>query len=158
MRKTSMTIGLALLVGAGSLAAQTTQPAPKAGEHRGHGEQGAKARGDRAMRGPGGGFLLRGIELTEAQKTRLKALRTETASEKKAERAQFRTVMQEARKLRQSGDTAAARAKLAPVQAKMQQERQQELASIRNILTAEQQKKFDANVAEAKERTGKRGL
>jgi periplasmic protein CpxP/Spy len=162
MRKTSMTIGLALLIGAGSLAAQTTQPTPKAGDHRGHGEQGAKARGargngDRAMRGPGAGFLLRGIELTDAQKTRLKAIRTENASENKAEREQFRAVMQEARKLRQSGDTAAARAKLAPMHAKMQQERQQQIASIRSILTAEQQKTFDANLAAAKTRAATRG-
>ena len=56
------------------------------------------------------------------------------------------------RTLRQKGDTAAMRTKFAALRARMEQERDRDLAAIRGVLTAEQQKQFDANVAEAKKR------
>ncbi|HYD53532.1 MAG TPA: Spy/CpxP family protein refolding chaperone [Gemmatimonadaceae bacterium] len=161
MRKTSMTLALALAFGAvGSVAAQQapTQQ-PKAGEHRGHerrgGQQGdrrAQFRGDRAP----GGFLLRGITLTDAQKAQLAQLR-ERNKPSEAERQQRQAQREELRALRQKGDTAALRARFEQLRARGQQERQRDVAAIRGILTAEQQKQFDANLAEAQKRQAQRG-
>ena len=158
MKKTTLTLGLALaFAAAGTAAAQSTQPRAKA-EQGARGERGGRGQGEfRGRRGPGGpgGFLLRGITLTDAQKTQLKELRK--ANDNKADREQFRTAMTEARALRQKGDTAAARAKMQQVRAAFDKDREQEIAAIRNILTAEQRTKFDANVAEAKQRQAQRG-
>ena len=157
MKKTTLTLGIALaFAAAGSVAAQTTQPQAQGQQQRG--ERGERGQGEfRGRRGPGGpgGFLLRGITLTDAQKTQLKALRK--SNDNKADREQFRATMEEARALRQKGDTAAARAKMQQVRAAFEKDRAQQTAAIRNILTAEQRTKFDANVAEAKQRQAQRG-
>ena len=104
--------------------------------------------------GPGGpnGALLKGITLTDAQKTKIEALRKEQRSEMQKNREQFGAVMKEARDARQRGDTVTARAKMAQVRAEMAKQRERQVASLRTILTAEQQKQLDANVTEWKER------
>jgi len=164
MRKSSMTIAMALVIGsAGTAVAQQppTQQAPAAGEHRGH--DGAKGqRGERGARGERGerrgpqAFLLRGITLTDAQKAQLE----QVIARKKpteAERKQLQAQREEMRALRQKGDTAALRTKFAALRARMEQERDRDLAAIRGVLTAEQQKQFDANLADAKKRQAERG-
>src|SRR5215207_5453291 len=161
MRKTMtrMGLGLALVIGAaGAAAAQSTRPdARPDSARRDRGEWG----GERGMRrrGPGGpdGALLKGITLTDAQKTRLEALRKEQQPEMKKTREQFSAVMKEARDARQRGDTATAQAKMQQVRTAMDAQRERQFASVRTILTAEQQKQFYANVAASKERAKEHG-
>ena len=152
MRKTMtrMGLGLALVVGAaGAAAAQSTRPGnrPDATQSE-RGERGTR------RRGPGGpdGALLKGITLTDAQKTRLQELRKDNRAEMEKTREQFGAVMKEAREARQRGDTATARAKMEQVRAQMDKQREHQIASLRTVLTAEQQKQLDANVAQWKER------
>ena len=163
MRKTMtrMGLGLALVVGAaGAAAAQSTRPGNRPDTTQS--EQGA--RGDHGVRGarrrgPGGpgGALLKGITLTDAQKTRLQELRKGQRSEMQKTREQFGAVMKEARDARQRGDTVTARAKMEQVRAQMDKQRERQIASLRTILTAEQQKQLDANVAQRKERAREGG-
>ena len=158
MRKTltRMGFGLALVVGAaGAAAAQSAQPnARPDSTHRDHrrfdGERGGR-RG-----GPGGG-LLRGITLSDAQKTRLEAVRKEQEPQMKKNREQFSAVMKGAREARQRGDTTTARAKMDLVRKEMDQQRERQITTLRTILTAEQQKQLDANVAAWKERAAQGG-
>ena len=158
MRKTMtrMGLGLALIVGAaGAAAAQSTRPGNRPDTTQSErGERGE--RGDRGARrrGPGGpdGALLKGITLTDAQKTRLQELRKENRSEMEKTREQFGAVMKEARDARQRGDTVTARAKMEQVRAQMDKQRERQIASLRTVLTAEQQKQRDATVAQWKAR------
>jgi Spy/CpxP family protein refolding chaperone len=162
MRKTmtKMGLGLALIVGAaGVAAAQGTRPDARPDSvRRDRGERGDVGERGMRRRGPGGpGALLRGITLTDAQKTRLQELRKEQEPEMKKARAQFGAVMKEARDARQRGDTATARAKMAQVKQAMDAQRDRQTASLRTILTAEQQKQLDANIASFKERAARGG-
>jgi protein CpxP len=154
MRKTltRMGLGLALVVGAaGAAAAQAAQrpnarPDTTERDHRRwDGERGGR-------RGGPEGMLLKGITLTDAQKTRLKALREEHKSEMQKTREQFRGVMQEARAARERGDSATARAKMEQVHSQMDRQRDQQIATLRTVLTADQQKQLDANIAAMKQR------
>lgn len=162
MRKTMtrMGLGLALVVGAaGAAAAQNARPdtSNRQAQQRERGERGDRGmRGDRRRGGPEAA-LLKGITLTDAQKTRVEALRKEQRDQSAKSREQFGAVMKEAREARQRGDTATARAKMTEVRTQMDAQRERHLASLRTILTTEQQRQFDANVAEWKERAAKRG-
>src|SRR4051812_14621621 len=143
MRKTMMAtaFGLALSLGAvGVASAQATQQ-PQRQEQ---GERGMRRRGP-------GGELLKGITLTADQKTRLKDLR-------KAEKPndEVKKAMENARAARQRGDTAAARAQMQALRPQMEQARERQVAAMRSILTSEQQKQFDANIATWKQHAGER--
>ena len=70
----------------------------------------------------------------------------------KKSRDQFVAVMKEARAARQRGDTTTARAKMEQVRTQMERQREQHIATLRTVLTAEQQKQLDANIAAMKER------
>ena len=158
MRKSlvSMGLGLALSFGAVGAAVAQSSPAPDAGQHQ------------RAERGPGrrgGGFdgaLLKGITLNADQKARVEALRKDERSRMQADRQQFGKVMADARQARERGDTVTARAKMQEMRSHMEQLREQRIASLRAILTGDQQKQFDANLADfkahAKDRAGKGGF
>jgi Spy/CpxP family protein refolding chaperone len=141
-------LGLALTVGTTAVAqAQTTTPAPQAGQHRGHDVRGpgARAMGGRADRG-----ALRGITLSDAQKAQLKTVHEKYRAQHEAERARLKPVMDAVRAARQRGDTAAARAAWAKAgEARTQgaATMKQEMNDVRAVLTAEQQKQFDANAA-----------
>jgi Spy/CpxP family protein refolding chaperone len=126
------------------------------------GRAGGFGRGAHAQAGPGrqGGAdkaLLKGITLTDAQKAQLKEIRKQEhgKAQGQAQNAQVRTAMQQAREARQRGDTATARAKMLEVRTAMQQARAQNFAQIRAILTPDQQRQFDANVAAMKQRVGR---
>ena len=162
MRRTTMTMGLGLalaLGGAGVAVAQTGTPRPDASrrgaEDTRRGRDG-KAEGARQRRGPEAG-LLRGITLTDEQKTRLEALRREQAPQAQASREQLRTALRSAREARARGDTATARATMERVRARMSEQRERQIASLRSILTDEQRTQLDANLAERKAR-GERGV
>ena len=157
MRKSlvSMGLGLALSLGAVGVASAQSTPAPDAGQHQ------------RAERGPGrrGGYekaLLKGITLSPDQKARVDALRKDERTRMQGDRDQFGKVMADARQARERGDTAAARAKMTEVRSHMEKLRDERIASLRAILTRDQQKQFDATVADfkahAKDREGKGGF
>lgn len=144
MRRTMMAtaMGLALSLGAvGVASAQATQQPPR--QRQEQGQWGHK-------RGPGG-ELFKNINLTTDQKAKLKDLRK---SEKPNE--QFRKAMEDARAARQRGDTAAARAQMQALRPQMEQARERQFAAMRSILTPEQQRQFDANVAEWKQHAAHR--
>ena len=161
MRKTMtrMSLGLALIVGAATAAAaQSSRPDVRPDTTQGQRGRGGRD-GERGMRrgGPRGlGALLKGITLTDAQKTRLEAVRKEQEPEMKKSREQFGAVMKEARDARQRGDTVTARAKMDQVRTQMDAQRNRQVASLRTILTADQQKQLDTNIAELKQR-GEKG-
>jgi len=151
---TSMGLGLALSVCAAGVAlAQSSRPDTTRQERPDRREQ-----GDRGMRRRGGpdGALLRGITLTDGQKTQLETLRKAQRAEMEKNREQFSAARKEARDAREKGDTATARSKMTALRTQMTQQRERHVAALRAILTAEQQKQFDANVAKWKER-GERG-
>jgi Spy/CpxP family protein refolding chaperone len=137
-------LGLALSFGAvGIAAAQAPQQQPQQREHAGRGWR----------KGPGG-ELLKGITLSPEQKAKLQELRK--GERNSASREQFRKTMADARAARQRGDTAAAKAQMQALRTQMEQAQEHRLATIRSILTPDQQKTFDANVAQWKERVAQR--
>jgi protein CpxP len=146
MRKTTMAMALGLALSFGAVGAASAQSAQQ--PTREHADRGGR-------RGPGGGMLLKGITLTPDQKTRLDALRKDERSD--TSREQVRKAMADARAARQRGDTAAAKAQMQALRTQMEQSRDRQFASMRSILTADQQKQFDANVAEWKQHMAQRG-
>jgi protein CpxP len=154
MRK-SILMGLGLAASLASLAV-AQQPADS-GRAR-HGDRGQAGPGKRG--GPEGAFgrrgpgqeLLKGISLTEAQKTQLKTLRESQRTAMESNREGAKQDFDAVRAARQKGDTATARALMTKMRTAMDQKRVQEIAAIRNILTADQRVAFDKNVAELKQR------
>ena len=149
MRKTIiMGLGLALSL-AGTAAAQQPgqdgQRRPKAEGERGRGRFGP------------GGFLFRDITLTDAQKTQLQALRKTERDQMESRRDAMKKQFDEARAARERGDTSAARALMERNRQQRDQIRDQHIAAVRNILSAEQRVQFDKNVAEMKQRQAQRG-
>jgi Spy/CpxP family protein refolding chaperone len=135
----TLALGALMLVGvAGVSAAQSTATPrrPEAGSYR---------------RGPGGrdGFG-RDLNLTDAQKTQIKAIRAKYQPQSAAVRAQAKPLIEAANAARQKGDTAAFRSNMAQAHQVMQNAsyRTQQQAEIRAILTPEQQAKFDARAKE----------
>jgi Spy/CpxP family protein refolding chaperone len=151
MRKTIiMGLGLALSL-AGTAAAQ------QAGEEmtrrpKAQGERGGRFGG----RGPEG-FLLRDITLTDAQKSQLQTLRKAEHDKMDARREEMKKQSDEARAARQRGDTTAARVIMQRNRQLRDAARDQHIAAVRNLLTAEQRVQFDKNVAELKQREQERG-
>ena len=141
-RTTLATLGLALAVGAaGTASGQSTQQPPR--------REGAE-QGQRDHRGGPEAMLLKGITLSADQKARIDALRKEGGAAESRE--QFRKAMTDARAARERGDTAAAKSQMQQLRTKMDAQREQHLASIRSVLTTEQQRQFDVNIATWKQR------
>jgi Spy/CpxP family protein refolding chaperone len=135
----TLALGALMLVGvAGVSAAQSTATPrrPEAGSYR---------------RGTGGreGFG-RDLNLTDAQKAQIKAIRQKYQPQSAAVRAQAKPLIEAANAARQKGDTAAFRSNMAQAHQVMQNAsyRTQQQAEIRAILTPEQQAKFDARAKE----------
>jgi Spy/CpxP family protein refolding chaperone len=144
----SLALGAMMLVGvAGISAAQSTttpQARPRAGgEFRG-------------TRGPGRDFYA-DLNLTDAQKTQIKAIREKYKAQNEAARTQAKPFMDAARAARQKGDTVAFRSNIEKARQAGQSVRTQEMAEIRNVLTPDQRTKFDARQKEMAERVGKGG-
>lgn len=111
----------------------------------------AMDRGIEGRRGGERGRALRGLKLSEAEQAKVKEIHKKYAAEGKTLRDSLKPAMQDARTLRQKGDTAGLRAeweknKAARDQMQALQARQQ--AEIRAALSPENQKLFDANVQE----------
>ena len=106
----------------------------------------------------GDGLLLKGIELTEGQRSQIAQLRKtqRDAMETRREQGKDKTEFDAMREARQRGDTAAVRAQMAKLQQARELERTQHIAAVRNLLTAEQRVQFDKNVTELKAREAER--
>lgn len=150
-------VGLALSL-AGVASAQQ-------GGERGERARGARGaedanRGPRADRGRGGpdGMLLKGITLTEGQRAHIAQVSKTQRDALAATRESRKAEMEQMRSARQRGDTAAVRAAMLKNRQAMEQQRATRVATIRNILTAEQRVVFDRNVAEMQQRqVGQKG-
>ncbi len=117
-------------------------------------------------RGPGGregrGFG-RDLNLTEAQKTQIKAIRQKYQPQNQALRDRAKPFIDAARTARQNRDSVAFRTNMEKARQVMESGksiRTQEKAEIRAILTRDQQAKFDAHekaVAERRAKGGEKG-
>jgi len=141
-------LGLALSL-AGVAAAQQPTDSPRR-------DRGEEQRGPGGRFGRGEGLLLKDITLTDAQKAQIKELRKSQHDKMDANREQMKKQWDEARAARQRGDTVAARSIMERNRQAMEQGRAQEVAAIRNILTADQRVQFDKNVAAMKQRQAER--
>ena len=143
MRKTRvLAFVVASLVSAASVAGAQSPAAVSQGARHGMG------RGLEGGRGTRGGAL-RGMELDDAEKLKVKEIHRRYVVEGKALRESFAPAMREARALRQKGDTAGLRAlweKNKPSRDQMQALQVRQQAEIRAALSPENQKLFDANV------------
>jgi Spy/CpxP family protein refolding chaperone len=152
MRKSIfMGLGLALSLAGVAAAQQPGTDAPK--RDRGQDHRGSGGR----FEGRGGGFLLKDITLTDAQKAQVKQLHESQKAKMDANRDAMKKQFDEARAARERGDTTAARAIMQRNRDAMEAARSQEVAALRNILTADQRVQFDKNVAEMKQRQAERG-
>jgi len=165
MKLRSTLVALALIAGAGIAEAQSapakqTPRAERADSVRRDGKHQGRKFGARGARGERGGAALRGIQLTDAQRTQIRAIHDKYRPQYQSLRDQLRAPMDSARAARQRGDTTAARAafaRTAPVREQVKALSDRERAEIRGVLTAEQQKTFDANVQRMQERMTKQG-
>ena len=138
-----------------TLAAASVASAQGAGQNRAERQRGAQADSGRFVRGGRGGpegMLLRGITLSESQKTRIAELNAQQRKQMEANRPK-RDGNQAARPQRERGDTAGMGAR----REQMLKAREQHIASIRAILDNDQRVQFDKNVAELKSRVGQGG-
>lgn len=142
MRRIALSgLAVALALGSASLLAAQQPQQPQAG-------QGQQQRWQR-QGGRGEGALLRGITLSAQQKDQVKQIRERY-------RPQFQQIQQSLRQARQqSGAQAQGRAgfdRNSPQFQQLRSLREQELRDVRAVLTADQQRTFDQNVAQLKQR------
>ena len=135
----TMALGATLVL---AFAATAAAQQPQSTER---GRRGAMAhgKGEGRVRGPGRA-LLRGIELSATQREQLKALHERYRPQHEA----LRTKARDARQAQQRPDSAARAALRTERRALMQRQH----TEMRALLTPEQQKQFDGNVARMRER------
>jgi Spy/CpxP family protein refolding chaperone len=122
-------------------------PAPRARAHRNARPQRGK-QFDEA--------LLRGVTLSDAERTNLQAVRAKYAAQRQTLHTQLRTQAQNAKAARQRGDTSALRSIRANLQTERQTLSQAERNDIRNALTPANQAKFDANLKRVEARAARK--
>jgi Spy/CpxP family protein refolding chaperone len=150
MRKSRvLALVIVSLVSTASFAgAQAPAPGASAGRHG----MGRGMEGGRSERGG----ALRGIKLSDAEKAKVKEVHAKYEAESKSLRESLKPVMEEARALRQKGDSAALRAlweRNKGNRDRMEALHVRQQADIRAVLSPEHQAAFDANVqAQAKRR------
>ena len=147
----SLALGAMMLVGVAGISAAQSTTVPKAKSDSGHYHRGARGE----MREFG-----RDLNLTDAQKTQIKAIRAKYQPQNEALRNQAKPYMEAARAARQKGDTVAFRTNMEKARQVMQggqSFRTQETAEIRSVLNPEQQAKFDAQQKKFAERGAKGG-
>jgi Spy/CpxP family protein refolding chaperone len=147
-----------LLVAAGAAGVAEAQAPPRDREPRARGEMGRGGKdrqmGHRRMRG-----LLRGINLTDAEKANLKTVGEKYHGQFETIRQSMRPDFEAARAARQRGDTAAARAafaRTADERAQLEALTERMRVDARAALASEHRAQFDANVARMKERMANR--
>ena len=119
--------------------------------------------GARSQMGPRQGRqnMMKDLNLTADQQAKVKAIRTKYAAEMKSARAGSKPDFEAMKAARTRGDTAAMRSlrdKMRADMAPSMKLRQQQMAETRAVLTADQQKKFDAQQDSLKARMGGRGM
>jgi periplasmic protein CpxP/Spy len=152
----SMVIGLLVVAGVAGVAEAQAPQRDREPRARGEMGRGGKDRqvGHRGMRG-----LLRGIELTDAEKASLKTVGEKYRGQFETIRQSMRPDFEAARAARQRGDTAAARAafaRTADERAQLQALSERMQVDARAVLTPQHRTQFDANVARMKERMANR--
>lgn len=177
----SAALGLAILAGSAATAAAQSTTTPNrtpaaAGERQGRGPYGTSGRmGGRRMGKPRMGGcrmggrrtgermeagLFDGIDLSADQKARIQTIRDRYRAEGDSLRDVARPDMEAARNARRNGDSTAARAsfdRTAAVREKMRALHERQASEVRGVLTADQQRKYDANLAELKTRRQEKG-
>ena len=149
--RNSRVVGFAI---AGILAAGTIAQAQSTPTQRQHQRQTMRRDGK-----VGRGGLLRGITLSDAEQTRVKAVRAKYDAEARSLRESMRPALQEMQDARQKHDSAAVKAawqRTASARQNQQALMQRERDEIRTALTAENQKAFDANVKALEQRRAER--
>lgn len=148
MRTTTLftSLGLALTLGAGIAAAQTPTQSP---DH-GRAEQAQGHR--RGERGPDA-FLLKGITLSADQQARVADLQKQWRGERPNEARQRGADRDSAQAGQRAEHTPAQRAAM---RERMQQRLEQHASALRAVLTPDQQRTFDANLAQMKQRFAQR--
>lgn len=104
---------------------------------------------------PGARGLFRGVKLSDAEKAKLRTIREKYLTQGQELRKSQRPAMEEIRALRQKGDTAGARAAFARTKGDRDKGRalmEQGRDEIRDALSTENQKVFDANLKQAEAR------
>ena len=149
-----------MVFGVAGVSAAQSPTTPKTRADSGYHRRGPRPDGQ-FRRGSGGreGFG-RDLNLTEAQKTQINAIRQKYQPQNQALRDRAKPFMEAARAARQKGDTAAFRSNIEKAHQVMQggqSIRTQEQAEIRAVLTPEQQAKFDARQKAAAERRAQGG-
>lgn len=158
----TLALGALMIAGvaavSGAQASSTPRTRADSGWHR-RGPGGVAQAGPR--RGERGEFgFARDLNLTDAQKAQIKAIRQKYQPQNQALRDRAKPFMDAARAARQKGDTATARADMQKAREVMQggqSIRTQEMAEIRNVLTPEQRAKFDARQKEFADRRAQAG-
>jgi len=113
-----------------------------------------------ARRGPGRGDkmgMFKDLNLSDAEKTQIKAIRAKYKTQLSASRDQAKPYIEAARAARQKGDTAGFRSNMEKARPISGAIRQQEMNEIRNVLTPEQRSKVEAAMAQRKQERGQRG-
>lgn len=150
--RSAVVAALVTLGGAAIAGAQAPAQVPAQGAHQ-------HARGQRRAGQRLGKQLFKGIQLSDAEKANVKAVRQKYAPQMKALREQVKPQMQQARQARQRGDTAALKSIWSQTSAQRDQMKKlldSERNDLRNALTPEHRTQFDANVTQAKQRIVKR--
>jgi Spy/CpxP family protein refolding chaperone len=102
-------------------------------------------------------MLLQGITLTDDQKAKLEDVHKTERAQMKANGQNGRAEFDAIRDARQKGDSATANKLMAEQRTQMDARRDAQIASIRGLLTGDQQKQFDTNVTTMKQRGPGRG-
>ncbi len=161
----TLALGALMLVGVGAVAEAQVSPTPQPRADTGSLRRGTDGRPDRGMRksrhGKRGGrdfAMARDLNLTEAQRTQIRAIHAKYQPQHRALRDRARPFLDAARTARQTWDSAGFRTnteRARQVMAGNATLRTQEQAEIRAILTAEQRTKFDAHIRQMSERRAK---
>ena len=152
----SLALGAMMLVGVAGISAAQSTTTPQVKPDSGMYPRGRAGGEFRDRRGPGRDFFA-DLNLTDAQKAQIKAIRQKYQPQNEAARTQAKPFIDAARAARQKGDTAAFRSNMEKARQVGQSVRTQETAEIRSVLTADQRTKFDARQKEKAERRGKGG-
>jgi Spy/CpxP family protein refolding chaperone len=152
----TLALGALMVCGVAGVSAAQSSVTPKTRADSGYHRRGDRPDGQfRQARGFG-----RDLNLTDAQKAQMKAIHQKYQPQNKALSDRAKPFREAARAARQKGDTAAFRSNMEKARQVMQSGqsfRTQEQAEIRAILTPDQQAKFDARQKAAAERRAKGG-
>jgi Spy/CpxP family protein refolding chaperone len=146
-----------MVFGVAGVSAAQSSVTPKSPSDSGYHRRGPRPDGQ-FRKGSGGGREGRGfgrdLNLTDAQKTQIKAIRQKYQPQNQALRDRAKPFTDAARAARQKGDSAAFKSNMEKAKQVMQSGQSfhtQEQAEIRAILTPDQQAKFDAHQKAAAE-------